>query len=250
MMKSKTYGEKLVDGLIKWKWMVLAIVLSVFLFSASGSQFITFNNSYRIFFGKDNPQLKAFDELQNVYTKNDSVLIAIEPKDGNVFDRALLSELEDLTLMSWQVPFSTRVDSITNFQHVRANDNDLLVKDLIVDAESLSDEEMAYAKKVALHDPLIINRLISPKADITAINITVNFPEEDPNAAVTITNYVRKMMGTFEASHPEVNVYLSGTAVMSDAFAMSSQKDMSTLYPIMYIVIVAITFLLLKSILA
>ena len=57
---------------------------------ASGARFLEFTNDYRVFFGEGNPQLKAFDNLQDTYTKNDNVLIMLMPKSGKVFEPDVL----------------------------------------------------------------------------------------------------------------------------------------------------------------
>ena len=42
-------------------------------------------------------------------------MFAVEPKDGKVFTQKTLAIIEEITQASWQMPYSIRVDSITNF---------------------------------------------------------------------------------------------------------------------------------------
>ena len=39
---------------------------------ASGGQFLNFTNDYRVFFGSENVHLQAFEELQDIFSKNDN----------------------------------------------------------------------------------------------------------------------------------------------------------------------------------
>ena len=80
-------------------------------------RFLTLNPDNRVFFSEDNPQLMALEALENTYTKSNTVLFVLAPKDGDVFTRDTLSAIEELTEASWLMPFSSRVNSITNFQH-------------------------------------------------------------------------------------------------------------------------------------
>mgnify|MGYP006099642365 CR=1 FL=1 len=108
----------------------------------SGTTKLYMDSSNEVFFSDDNPELLAFHKLENTYTKHDNVIIVLAPKDQNVFTRETLSVVEKLTLDSWQIPYSSRVDSITNFQYTEAVEDDLIVRDMVTDANSLSDAEI------------------------------------------------------------------------------------------------------------
>ena len=53
--QNSSYGELL----LKYRFLVLGLMTALTLFAAAGAQFLYFDNDYRVFFGKDNPQLKA-----------------------------------------------------------------------------------------------------------------------------------------------------------------------------------------------
>ena len=48
----------------------------------SGARKIYMKNDYRVFFGEDNPQLKSFEALQAIYTKDDNILFVLEHPQG------------------------------------------------------------------------------------------------------------------------------------------------------------------------
>lgn len=79
--------------LIKARWLVLLLSIASVVAAGYGGQFLSFSNNYRYFFSPENPQYKAFNELQNVYSKRDNLLIVIKPKSGNVFEPALLGHI-------------------------------------------------------------------------------------------------------------------------------------------------------------
>ena len=112
------------DWVIKYRWVAIITTLIVVAIAGSGARFIQFDNDYQIFFGEDNPQLLAFDKLQDVYTKNDNVLIVLKPKDGDVFTNETLAAVEELTEKAWLIPFALRVDGLSNFQHTYANEDE------------------------------------------------------------------------------------------------------------------------------
>ena len=66
--------------MLTYRWSVVLVSLLIVLAVGSGARHITFGNDYRMFFSEDNPQLQAFEALQDTYTKNDNVPFVIAPK--------------------------------------------------------------------------------------------------------------------------------------------------------------------------
>ena len=202
-----------------------------------------FNSDYHVFFSEDNPQLLAYDGLQNKYTKDDNVFIVLEPKDGNVFTRETLTAIEELTAQSWQTPHSSRVDAITNFQYTRAIEDDLYVDDLIANAAEKTDEELKELKQIATNDTRLVHRLINEEGSVTAVNITVRLPDQDNGESAEVTAYVRNMVTELGAKYPNIKTHLSGMVIMNSAFFEAASGDASTLTPLMLLIVI-ITILL------
>ncbi len=240
--------------ILKTRWLVLILSIASALAAGYGAQHLAFTNNYRYFFGAENPQLKAFNELQNVYSKRDNLLVVIKPKSGVVFEPRLLQKIKELTTEAWKLPYVVRVDSITNFQHTQANGDELIVADLIPDPTSITPEQLARAREVALAEPLILRRLISPDAGTTGVNLTMIMPEDDPKdaesrvAASKAMNAARALVAKFRADIPDAEIALSGSVALSNAFSEAVARDLSTLVPLMYVVVALLTWLLLRSI--
>jgi predicted RND superfamily exporter protein len=127
---------------IKWRWPVLLACVLTALAAATGMRGIDLTADYRVFFGEDNPQLNAFEALEDTYTKTDNILFVLQPADKNVFTRKTLGIVKRLTEEAWQIPHAIRVDSITNFQHTEAEGDDLIVADLVEHPEDLTDARL------------------------------------------------------------------------------------------------------------
>ncbi|MBT3044258.1 MAG: MMPL family transporter [gamma proteobacterium symbiont of Clathrolucina costata] len=228
--------------------LVIFLAIAISLLMGSGIQHLAFSNDYRMFFSEENPQLKAFEQLQNTYTKNDNVLFVIAPRDGKVFTRETLTAVAELTKESWQIPYSLRVDSITNFQHTHAEGDDLIVEDLVLDPQSLNDEELAEKQRIATSDPLLVNRLISPSAHTTGVNVTVQLPGKKLTEVPEVANRAREMAKNIEAAYPNIDIHLTGMVMMNNAFPSASQDDMTSLYPIMFAAVILVLVVMLRSI--
>ena len=241
--------EQYAKTLIKWRWLVVLLVLVGVILASSGARFLHFNNDYRIFFDGGDKRLLAFENLQNTYTKNDNVLMGIAPKDGKVFTRKTLAAIEDITERAWQTPYSLRVDSLSNYQHTESVDDDMSVANLYEEGENLTDDELVRIKKIALNEPLLIHRLISEQAHMSAVNITVEIPPDGDVTKITpeIVKSVRDLKAYINTTYPELEVYLTGIVMMNNAFAEASQYDMAHLIPLTFVIILVMVFLLLRS---
>ena len=214
--------------------------------AASGARFLGFSTDYGVFFSEDNPQLVAFETLQNTYTKNDNVMFAVEPKDGRVFTPQTLAVVEEITQASRKIPYSLRVDSITNFQYTWSEGDDLVVQDLIENAKSFTNEQLKKVQAVALAEPLLRNRLITKKSDITGINVTINLPHKPISETPEVVAFVREMQDKFEKKYPSIKIYLTGVVFMDNAFNEAGEGDMKSLVSVMYFIVLIIMALTLR----
>ena len=236
------YGE----WLVRWRWIVLLVCIGSAAALAAGTQNLRFENNYRYFFKAENPQLRDFEQLQKVYTKNDNILIAVEPESGDVFDPVALQAIEELTREAWQVPHSIRVDSITNFQFSHAEGDELIVDDLVSNPASLSKEEIELARKRALGEPILRDNLLREDTRVTGVNITLEIPEGDARAQVPSVEKARELAAKIQEKYP-VNTYLTGVVMLNQAFLENSLRDLQTIVPLMYVVLLVTMVLLLKS---
>lgn len=228
-------------------WVILLTMLFVF-GSAYGAKNLVFKSDYRVFFSEENPQLTAFESMQKIYSKSDNVAFIISPNDGKVFTPKTLKAIQELTTESWQVPFSTRVDSITNFQHTWSEEDDMFVEDLVLDADTLTDADMPRLQEIAVNEPLLLHKLISPEAHVTVVNVTVQLPGINPVAEVPqVVSKAREMKAQFLEQNPNITVRLSGMVMMNNSFAESSLSDNATLVPIMFGVVLLGMILLLRT---
>ncbi|MBL7003721.1 MAG: MMPL family transporter [Gammaproteobacteria bacterium] len=236
-------AKSLIQLILKYKWMSILFSLLVVFSLAAGMKNLTFTNDYRVFFGPDNPQLVAFEGLQDTYSKNDNVMIVLVPKDGNAFSKQMMQATLWLTQESWKTPYSSRVDSLTNFQHTKAEGDDLIVEDLVYEDTELTDDELDRVKDIALKEPLLVNRLVSPKAHVTGVNITIQLKGEDVTKEnPEVVSYIRDLKAQFLEKYPDIDVKLTGIIFMNAAFPEASQYDMQNLVPFMFLMFLIILY--------
>jgi predicted RND superfamily exporter protein len=233
---------------ITYPWLTLVLSLAWVAWMAAGIQHLGFKNNYRSYFGKDNPQLVAFEAIQNTYNKTDSVMFVVEPQDGTVFTNRTLEAVQALTEKAWQIPYSNRVDSITNFQNTTARGDELIVENLVKRPEIMTTKQLKRIKQIALNEPVLANRLVSPSGHVTGVNVTVQITGEKIFESGEIAEKSRAIAKEIEQKYPGIKLHLTGGAMMDNAFIESAMYDNKTLVPLMYGVIVLVLILCLNSI--
>ncbi len=241
-------GVKWGNFVIKNRWVIIFLMPLLIALLGYGTQFLTFKTDYRVFFSKGNPQMEDFEWMQDTYNKEDNILMVFAPKDKKVFTRKTLSEIEEITEEAWMLPNSTRVDSLSNYQHTEAIEDDLNVGNLYEDAANLTDQQLKKIRSIALNEPLLKRRLISPNSEVTAINITFEMPGISPSEVPEIASKVVELQKKYLAKYPDVKIYLTGMLMMNNAFGASSKHDFTTLVPIMFALVVLTMFLMLRSV--
>ena len=233
--------------ILRWRYAVVVLTLLLVGLAASGGRLLGFDNDYRMFFGEDNPQLLAFERMQNTFNKNDNILFVVTPKDGRVFSRNTLSVINQITEQAWQIPFSTRVDSVTNYQHTTAEEDDLIVDDLVPEPDSMSDADLRRVQTIAINEPNLVRRLVSDDSRHAGINVVVQLPGEHMNEVPQAVEHARAIRDRIMQQHPDIEIRLAGMVVMNNAFPEASQDDVKNLYPVALGFIILTLFLLLRG---
>jgi len=245
----KDLGARWGRWVIRWRWPVIVGSLLIAMAAGAGGKNLRFGSNYRLFFGENNPQVEHFDALERIYTKNDNILLSIEPIEGDAFAPDVLTAIEEIEERAWLLPYATRVDALTNFQNTRAEEDDLIVEDLVPAGQETNAVAMAQAKADALAEPLIVHRLVNEDGSAAGVNITFFMPDdaEEPSARPELVGATRELAAEIESSYPGVRVHMTGMIPLNNAFQEASQKDIQTLIPLMYAGIVLLLLLLLRS---
>ncbi len=246
--------DRFAAGVLQRRWLVVAMATAVMLGATAGVPFIGVTNDHRVLFDEHDPQLLALEALDETYTESNTALIAVGPAEGTVFTEPILTIVEELTEAAWQVPYATRVDSLTNYSHSEADGDDLVVGPLVVGASALDAAEIARVESIALGSVETAGRLVSHDGRVAAVSINFALPEDKDAAVLEITDYLRALLDEWRATAGERGVdasfHVTGEVPMNRAFADATRDDLEQLTPIVFLVIVAMTFALLRSLVA
>ena len=246
-----TFSTRLTTRILEYRWLVIAVSLLLFLVLSFGLTRLTIDSDLRVFFSDDNPQLKQLEEIERTYIKNENILFVIAPRDKQVFKPEVLEVVQQMTDILWQTPASSRVDSLTNFQHTWSEGDDLIVEDLFEDIDQLTVEEIDRRREIALNEPILLNRIISSDGAVTNIVVNINFTgDKVPETISRIASHARKLRDDYREAHPDIEFYLTGSVMFDTAFSEVGQQDMTTLVPLMLLVLVITIGLIFRTVTA
>jgi uncharacterized protein len=228
-----------------------------------GMKNLYFNSDYRVFFEDDNPQLLAHQHTETTFTRSDPLMIYVSPSDGDVFTKDTLEAIREITEDAWGTPYALRVDSLTNYQHSRAEGDELIVKDLVDEDDILDQAFLQKTREIALTERETYKRLVSATGDTTVITISLDLPEsfgeklteeqeselrhQKDQARFQVVAKGEEIIKKLHEIDPGMQVHLNGQPVINLTFEQASQKDVGFLLPLMYLVIILLLAAFLRS---
>ncbi|MEL6360198.1 MAG: MMPL family transporter [Pseudomonadota bacterium] len=222
---------------------VLACVLVTCL-AGYGAKNITINADTRVFFSDRNENRAAFNELEERYTRRTGLLIALHSREGDVFREDRLDFIRELTEQAWTLPYSTRVDSITNAVNISSNAEGITIAEMI----EVPDHSTADAMRTAvLGDAMLTKRLVSLDGKTTAVAVTVDYPMASSTATHEILAAAKTMISDLGARDLGLEVWYGGRVASSGAFSTAAKNDLKTLTPLSWVAIFALIGLITRS---
>lgn len=218
------------------------------LLAAIGMGGYHYSLDHRVFFSHDNPQLQAYEKLHADYSRTDAILIVLAPQSGSVFNREFLGILNELTEKSWKIPYSQRVESLNNFQHISVDGDSIVTSDLASSPDSLSDDKLVELRKTATSEPFLVNSLVNPEGSVAGVRVTLNMPGKDQIKEVPeVVDHVRMLADEVRKTHPEISVHLAGQTIANKAFPEESQADFVRVWPWFTLTMMLMLMVLFRS---
>ncbi len=226
-------SEKFAQALMRYRFLALLFCLSVVAAAGAGLPKLQLSADLEVFFAPDDPELKAYDVIRDTYSRDDNLFLVLVPANGDVFTRENLAILEEVTELAWQIPHSMRVDSIANYQHTEAVEDDLETRALVENALDMSGADIQRAREVATNEELLLGRLITPSGHMAAINISIQLPDGQRRTAIPeAVRAVRELRRDIESRYAGTELLITGKVAGNNAFTEASLYDITHIIPL------------------
>ncbi len=244
----QSFDDRFARWVIAHRWTTIVATVILAGCFAAGVLLLTLSTDYRIFFDKANPQLQALESLEDTYGKADNVLFMLASDHGDAFSEQMLSATVWLTENAWQTPYSTRVDSLSNFQHTTADEDTLVVNDLVGTDELSDSTEQARIREIALSDPRLVGRLLATDGSVSGVLVTIALAQEEQTIGVpTIAQFAYDLAARTEQNFPGITVRTVGTIMINHAFSQAAIDSQKIFLPLSLIIMAVVLILLIRD---
>jgi len=224
----------LLEPITRYRWTLVLLSTLILAATLAGLPRTRVVSDFEVFFEPDNTDLLAYHALQDEYTNDDNIMFVVTARQGNVFTAETMAAVEALTDAAWGLPDSVRVDSLTNYQHTRADGDDLLVQNLVENAHDMRPADLEEAGRIAQAEVTLYKRLVRD-GDVTGVNVSFEIRDGDRNKEFPkIVAAARALQQDFNQAYPGIEVRLVGKLINNNAFRESSLHDLTQLVPIAF----------------
>jgi predicted RND superfamily exporter protein len=203
---------------------------------------LAFEGSYRIWFDPSSKIMKDYDKFRSTFSGDDTFIMAFEDKEG-IFRPKPIETILELTQKLKMLDGVRKVDSLTNYQHIRSVDDDVMVEDFIYDIQ----EDLEAKKKIAINDKLILHQLINDDATATMIAIKLSSSVgADEEVNIYVMEQLENIRDEYEAK-TGYTFYISGLSAVTASLVNVAVHDALVLIPLAVVIVVVLLFLLFRD---
>lgn len=221
----------------------LGILLTICFLSLPSLRHLHLSNDFRVYFSADNPQLQSFEHFEENFSSHDSIFLIARLKNESWLTFNNMKLLEQFTEQFWELPATTRVNSLSNHQYTYSNSDTLYTVNL---SDYSNDPKLL--RQALLSDPQLNKTFLSADEEVTIVQAILEFDKDHPTMAKDILGEAQQRVDTWKLSHPEVEFYLGGSVVSNVTLEQAVKDDLQQLVPLSYLIITLGLLLFLRSI--
>lgn len=210
--------------------------------------------SPRIWFDEGHPEIAKLNRFEQQFGSDTFISLGFYHEDG-VFKNDILQKIQQVTEEMWQVKDVIRVESISNYNMIRAEEDEIIINPFleafnseVIDAPlpSLSPDELKKLKKDALSDDVLPDFFLSKDSTYTILYayLIPGLSGKEPNYYEAV-DQTRTIIKKYEGKG--LKIYMTGPAAGNDAFREVSANDNIKLIPFMFFFIISLLFLQFRS---
>ncbi len=226
----KKMTQLLIEFPVRRPWVLFLATMVVVLLSLFPISSIEKHFSSRIWFAKGSAPIEQLDEFEQTFGGDNTIILGLK-KEGGVLNASTLAQVDELTEKLWMVPFVVRVDSLTNYNYITVEDDDLAVTPLVENREGLLRDFMGFQNR--LKDvPEVMDYLLTDDGQYTLIYVQMAPGSTNPDLMHEWVGDLDQTLDEYRAQGLEIHQLGNVTATV--AFAQLAREDLAITLPLMF----------------
>ncbi len=237
-------------------WRLPIIIAAVLLLPAillTGGP-IPFDNSTERYFVAGDPTLLEYDKLNELFGDNEYLIVGFEATAAapDIFQPETLDAIVAISDFLDFHPTITQLRSLTNYEYIHADGDDLRTDYLIDDFAALKDDPSAVdsVKTILKGEKLALGSLITEDFRDLRIAARVEYREETSQHKIELVQDLFKFVAENDFESEQFRLHLSGYPLVNERFETVSASDTALLIPIMIVLMIVILFVSFRSLVA
>jgi len=235
-------------------YLIVASVVLLLVILVSGPS-IPFDNSTERYFVLGDPALTDYHRSIELFGDNEYLIIGFEaaPATADIFQAETLRNIAQISEFLEFHEYITQVRSLTTFQYIHADGDDLRTDYLIDDIEDLIARPNAIAavKSTLEREELALDTLISRDFRHTRIAARVEYHQETAENKVQLVQDLQNFVDEHNLDDSSDYIFhLSGYPLVQERIETIADEDTSKLIAIMVVLMLVILFASFRSFVA
>lgn len=231
--------NRFAKGIVKFKWLIILIVLGLTVFFGYQTKFLTINSDILSSLPDDDPAASLYKEIGTQFGGNDMGMIVLET--DNVFKQEVLTHIKQITDSLKYTQGVSTVTSITNILDIKSTDEGIEIGKL-VDEYNLPNKQsqLDSLKNYVFSKEMYKGAIVSEDGTASVVMFTLLHDADKQAVAKEIKSKIENL------NLPET-LYFGGLPMMMNDINDLILADIIWLLPIVFIIIALILLLSFKS---
>ncbi|MGI9324883.1 MAG: efflux RND transporter permease subunit [Pseudomonadales bacterium] len=236
----------LIEQLLDKRYALALLTIVIGAMVMLGIQHTSLDSSSRAVLSEGDPYRAEVDQMRDDFPPTSSVLFVFEAQP-DVFSFKALRAIEDLDQRYTEIDSAIAAGSLINRRLSEVDAKRYNRDYLIPELDTLSEEDLARIRAIALADTDLTKSLLAQSGDMTLAQVKYNPGSDEQAERLSIAQSVLTLRDSLRQAHPEVQIYTLGNILFEWEGYQAQIKDNQLLFPLVVVVAIGLLWLCLKS---
>ena len=242
---TSTMFRLLTSLVIRFRWLVIFLLLLCTMFFVWQMQQLTFDNSEDIWFVEGDPSLEIIKHFRNHFGNDDFIYLVFDSQKTLAPEPLRL--LDELVLrIKESVPYVKDITWLGNAEYMEGKEQSIIINDFFIPGE-VNANDIPDIRQRALNEEMYLNSLISTDGRTLGIIVEMDeYPEEIADPRSEITLQLRKVLS--DVRYQDLGPYIVGQPILHHDYNMLSLTESRLFFGICLLIQMLLLYIFAKGV--